>query len=139
MRRGCLRGAYRAIAALVLCSLAAFQLEALIADVCDGDATPAQLAAFAGPASDLAPDAAATAAATAAAVAAARASDPVPPAPLPAHGAHVCHCIHAHGGVLPRLETVVVPTVAIAIGIPSGRHLAPRSITTEPRLRPPLA
>lgn len=121
LRAGWLRGAYRAVAVLVLCSLSAFQLEALIADVCDGDATPAELAAFERPA-PTAPD------------------TPVTPGTVPpASHAHVCHCVHAHGGVLPRLETVVVATVASATAMPVPRHVEPPSPTREPRLRPPLA
>lgn len=118
VRRGWLRGAYRAVATLVLCSLAAFQLEALIADVCDGDATAVELAAFGRPAPE-APD--------------------EPGAVPPASHAHVCHCVHAHGGVLPRVETVGVVTVASASAMPVVRHLAPPSVTPEPLLRPPLA
>lgn len=132
MRHGWLRTAYRAVAALVLCSLAAFQLEALIADVCDGDATPAQLAAFKGAASDLPRDAIALATTHAPA-------SPEAPASVPTHGAHACHCVHAHGGVLPRLETVAVATVPTIRTVPHARDLAPPSVTREPRLRPPLA
>ena len=148
---------YRALAVLVLCSLAAFQLESLIADICDGDATPAQLAAFEGSVSDLPPNAAAIAAArgSRAAVNAAPAertdgvdaltrapgadTERSAPASLPTHSAHACHCVHAHGGVLPHVDTVEVMIVAVRAARPSTRDLAPPSVTREPRLRPPLA
>jgi hypothetical protein len=131
---------YRAVAVLVLCSLAAFQLESLIADICDGDATPAQLAAFEGSASDLPPNAVEIAAARSSLAAVNRAPTERPaPAPLPTHSAHACHCVHAHGGVLPRVESVEVTTVAVHAARPSMRDLAPPSVTREPRLRPALA
>ena len=160
MRRGWLRSVYRALAVVVLCSLTAFQLESLIADICDGDATPAQLAAFGGSASDLPPNAtevaaarvglAAVPAAAGAALAervgttdaltrAPGADTELPvPAPLPTHSAHACHCVHAHSGVLPRLETVEITTVAVSRAVPSARDFAPPSVSREPRLRPPL-
>jgi hypothetical protein len=145
-RRSLLRRVHRCVAVVVALCLALFQLEALIADVCDGDATPAELAALVGPASDLPRDAVQVAVARAAAIATHAAPDVVAsqgeaggvgsPVSRPAH---TCHCVHAHGGVLPRLDPVEVHVVDVATVPPIGRPLAASDVARAPLSRPPLA
>ena len=154
-RRSVLRRVHRGIAVVVAFCLAMFQLEALIADVCDGDATPAEVAALVGAASDLPRDAVQVATARAvarAAVAQTASAAPevavsraglgagVPGSPTPlGHPAHTCHCVHAHGGVLPRLDTVEVHVVDVATVPPLGHPLAASDVARVPLSRPPLA
>ena len=163
LRSGWTRRLHRALAVLVACSLALFQAESLIADVCDGDATPAERVALARPLSDLpvgADEASATqhgeaagndvvrSAARLASRGARSRVDVVSAAPtspeqsggaVPVHAVHTCHCVHTHAGVLPRLDAVYVTVVATTTGVPALRSLAPPSVTRQPRLRPPLA
>jgi hypothetical protein len=143
-----LRRVHRGLAAAVALCLALFQLEALIADVCDGGATPAEVAALVGSASDLPRDAVQRAAAQAVARTAAPTAEPVairggadgPDAPPPSgHPAHTCHCVHAHGGVLPRLDPVEEHVVDVATVPPLGRPLAAYDVARVPLPRPPLA
>lgn len=132
----------RLAAATLLVFLTVFQLEGVMPDICDGDATAAQLAAFAGAASDL-PDSVVESAR--AAVAVGSAEIPNRPAsddaefPAGPHSTHACHCVHAHGGTLAAAEDAS-PRAAMHADAPSSVEAArPASMTYQPPQRPPLA
>ena len=109
----------RFTALLTMILLGLFSVETIIADSCDGDATPGVLAVTDGstPASPTVPDGS---------------------SPLPQHSAHVCHCAHAHAGSLVVQRESDAKTTAPervtgeSVRVPPG----PRA---EPRLRPPVA
>lgn len=120
-RSGALR---RIVSVLVGCAILGFSVENLIADIHDGDVGAH----------------AETSLSLAGSTEAADIKDPATPDDSngSGHSAHVCHCIHAHGGILGMSESRVA----------DARHGAqlrgvsdrmPLSIFTEPRVRPPLA
>ena len=132
----------RAVALVLTLCLGLFQAESLIADVCDGDASPTELVAFAGAASDLRPDSPHALAASRPATSSDAAVISAPATDLggaSGHAAHACHCVHAHGsGVLqatppaPRHAT----TAHVARGV---SERTPPSASLEQHLRPPVA
>lgn len=136
----------RRLAAVVLASsLGLFQAEALIADVCDGDASPAEIAALTGAASDLprqeAPDAprvttervATTPTITAAGIEGANRG------PAGGHPVHTCHCVHAHTAVVALASTQAATPLAPASAVVGVSERTPPSAPHELRDRPPLA
>lgn len=138
-RRG-RRGIVRRIAALVvLLSLTLFQAEWLVADVCDGDASAAELQAFAGAASDL--SATATVGVPGArgenALAGIAADRGDRDAPSPGHTTHACHCVHAHAGVLSRIAAVTPVAVIPPSTVVGISERTPASIAPARRDRPP--
>ena len=59
------------------------------------------------------------------------------PAPDRPHGVHVCHCAHAHNGLL-SLRTMAAGAIAPAHGALDARSdRLPPSPALEPQLRPP--
>lgn len=102
---------------MVMCCLALYSGEGLIADAHDGDAQVSGIAAIttqgSGPADSSTPDG-------------------------PVHSQHVCHCLHAHGAATmvssgdaeSAFVTASAPVVRIA-RIPASTRL-------EPKLRPPI-
>ena len=125
----------------MLC-LAAFSVEALVADVHDGDATAAELQR----------DGASHAGAHAAGAGAALRNDAGLVAAhhdagdestgtdgRPVHAQHVCHCVHAHGVVDTARDGSDAPEVPDA-SAPAVRPVRmPPSLEREPQLRPPIA
>jgi hypothetical protein len=55
-----------------------------------------------------------------------------------AHSMHVCHCIHAHGG-LAALASVSSPTLEGATVPPVRGDRVPASLARAPQLRPPIS
>ena len=94
-----------------------FTAESLIADVCDGDSglTPVSVTGSGG-----------------------ETSGPDGPASVPGHTLHVCHCVHAHGGMPARLDREPTlpeaPSVVLAL-----TESTPPSPSLELQLRPPIA
>ena len=114
-RAGWLR---RAVAVLLAIAFVGFSAETLIADVHDGDASAAELAAYAdAPASGTVPD-----------------SSPA----QDEHAVHVCHCVHAHGGVSDQ-RVALVPIHVGASLVVGASVRTPPSVTLELHLRPPVA
>lgn len=124
----------RGVAFLVLCLLAIVQVERILPDICDGDATATEVAAFSGATSDMPHRAALLSQAS---VSSAPSSNDKS-APASPHETHSCHCAHVHGGA-PAQSTDRPPALAVdASGVSATRDLAPAGVTIEPRLRPPL-
>ena len=123
----------------MLC-LGFFSVEALVADVHDGDASAAELQRD-------------DASHSGAHLADAGADDEAGPATKPddagdgsngddgkpVHTQHVCHCVHAHGAVDMARDAAAAPAVpdASAPAVPPVRM--PPSLEREPQLRPPIA
>ena len=55
-----------------------------------------------------------------------------------AHPIHVCHCVHAHGGVAP-LPGTSAPRIESFGGLAIIGDRAPTSVDREPPRRPPIA
>lgn len=136
---------FRRVAALLLALfLTVFQVESLIADVCDGDASPAERAAFAGPKSDLPPPEVVAAAkaprsadeAAAGAVSKVPANDPLD-FPVSGHPVHACHCVHAHSGVLSLGAVIPVAPAPVPVAVRAVSERTPPSATLERPPRPP--
>ena len=125
-RAGVLR---RVTATFLALAFIGFSAETLIADVHDGDASVAEVEAAGLFAAEMADQPAGIA--------------PAPErhsgeAPSTGHSAHVCHCIHAHGGI-PGISATR-PVIADAPSHVSGASdRMPASVTVEPRIRPPQA
>ena len=94
-----------------------FTAESLIADVCDGDS--GLTAVSVSGSGD-------------------QTSGSETPASVPGHTMHVCHCVHAHGGMpalLNREPTLpAVPSVVLALV-----ESTPPSPSLDLQLRPPIA
>jgi hypothetical protein len=133
-------GVRRFVAALMVALLALSCGESLIADVCDGDelartatvadssgATPtAQLTALDGEGTEwmlIAHLDDST-------------SDHVPAQDRP-HGVHVCHCAHAHNGLLSLRTAVLAAIVPVTDAHFTRSDRLPPSPALEPQLRPP--
>ena len=131
----------RFTALLLMLCLGFFSVEALVADVHDGDASAAELqrdgashggahVADAGTADDEAgpaakPDDAGDGS---------NGDDG-----KPVHTQHVCHCVHAHGAVDMARDAAAAPEVPDA-SAPAVRPVRmPPSLEREPQLRPPIA
>ncbi|MEO6528825.1 MAG: hypothetical protein ABIP93_19565 [Gemmatimonadaceae bacterium] len=148
------RSRRRATAIVLSLFLAFFQVEGLIPDICDGDATPVELLSFSGGASDLPSTTFAVARAAVEKVSTGASSEGVPlvggltagapasggdgTAPGSPHATHACHCVHSHGGTLAAIS-VDPPRIATVAGSAARvRYAAPASVTEQPPLRPPL-
>lgn len=120
-RSGALR---RIVSVLLGCAILGFSVENLIADVHDGDAETQEQASVSIATSADASDS----------------DNPTQPkdSDRSGHSAHVCHCIHAHGG-LPGLTDSQVADTQHATQLRGVSDRMPQSISTEPRIRPPLA
>ncbi len=116
---------HRGIAFLIMLSYGLFSMEMAIADVCDGDATAAEVAMF-GPG----------AVAYVAGVASGGGSVP-DDAGGQTHTAHSCHCVHGHGSLSAPRAALQVATVALhrAIGIEAR---APDAVDLDAHFRPPI-
>lgn len=107
----------RLIAFVLVLGFGFFTAESLIADACDGDSERAALSMVDG-------------------------ADPTSgsnaPLPAPGHTMHVCHCVHAHGGMPalmdrePSLPSAPSVVLALVESTPQGPAL-------ELQLRPPIA
>lgn len=128
--------------------------ETLIADVHDGDANAQELAAstlrtaLGGAVGAVAATAAGSSAAEASppvrtAVVATQADDGQPPPAAPGGDpdgsthAHVCHCTHAHGGMLCCSEAIVSSILLVDQSLHPRSDRLPPSPALERRLRPP--
>jgi hypothetical protein len=115
----------RCVSLFVLLCFGFFSIETVVADVHDGDATAAEVAK-------------ATAGANVANAAPASDQDGAPANGTTSHTTHVCHCIHAHGGL---------NAVAMALSAPPQSHdvalgfdvIAPAKVDLDVHLRPPIA
>jgi hypothetical protein len=107
----------RLIALLVMIGFGSFTAELLIADSCDGDAGGARVGVVSG-------------------------ADQLPgsdgPSPAPAHSVHVCHCVHAHGGLPARIDRVP-PAAEQISSVVIFVALKPPTPALELSLRPPIA
>lgn len=56
----------------------------------------------------------------------------------PAHSIHVCHCVHAHGGMT-ALASTSAPRIESSGGPAMMGDRVPTSIDREPPSRPPIA
>jgi hypothetical protein len=63
-------------------------------------------------------------------------SDHVPAQDRP-HGVHVCHCVHAHNGLLSLRTAVVAAIVPVTEAHFTHSDRLPPSPALEPQLRPP--
>jgi hypothetical protein len=105
------------IAVLVMMGFGFFNAEILIADACDGDATSASIGVV---------------------VDADQPPGPDVPSQAPGHSMHVCHCVHAHGGLPARIDRV--PSAAEQVSsVVTLVALTPPAPALELRLRPPIA
>ena len=106
----------RLIGLIVVLGFGIFTAESLIADVCDGDSglTAVSVGESNTPA-----------------------SDPDGPGPVPTHTVHVCHCVHAHGGMPALLDRdpAGVPAATVALRL---IQTTPPSPALELQLRPPI-
>lgn len=110
---------HRLLSLLLLGTLAMFFAEETFADVHDGDAPPAIIAAATiGEASPALPA-------------------PVPPSAPAEHGPHVCHCTHSHLGWAPLALQLSAPSVAIAT-MTTAVDDHPTDGVHMPALRPPI-
>jgi hypothetical protein len=144
-RAGCRAAVRRGVGCLLFAFLGFFQLEGVLPDICDGDATASELLAFArNNASDLPNAVFDTARAEVTASDVSLGGPQIPSRdnaeiPVGQHGTHACHCVHAHSGALaaPQEESA---SVAIALTrIASAAVSAPASMSYQPPLRPPVA
>ncbi len=112
----------RVISFIVLLCFGLFSLETVVADVHDGDATAAEIAqATAGPDN-----------------AESGPQSGEPAQETTSHEMHVCHCIHAHGGL---------KAMAMALSAPEKLHdlaanldvVAPANVDRDVHVRPPIA
>lgn len=107
----------RLIAFALVLGFGFFNAESLIADVCDGDSGLAAVSIIDG---------------------ADRSNGSGSPAEGPEHTMHVCHCIHAHGGMPAPMDRVPpVPEAASSAAI-LGAVTQPNP-ALELQLRPPIA
>lgn len=113
-------GVRRYVSALMLILFSLACGEALIADVCDGDAgsETAAVAAMAAAHGDVASSG----------------SEPAPERP---HGVHVCHCTHAHGGMLLLRAGIVATIVPVTESHGTRSDRMPPSPALDRHLRPP--
>lgn len=157
VRRGVLgwfvRSGLRRVAALVvLALLAVSHVEALVADVHDGDATHAELVQADGAARhgaahgtghhDDASHAGAAGGNAAADVLDVADTDGAPGhGHVPGHPYHACHHAHAHADAAwcAAVRPLSVALVAVRTPTPAARAQAPRSRAAEPEIRPPIA
>jgi hypothetical protein len=133
-------GVRRFVAALMVALFALSCGESLIADVCDGDEL-AKTAAVAdsGSATPTAQRTAADGEGTEWRLIAHlddATSDHVPAQDRP-HGVHVCHCVHAHNGLLSLRTAVVAAIVPVTEAHFTRSDRLPPSPALEPQLRPP--
>jgi hypothetical protein len=107
---------------LALC-FGLFSVEALLADVHDGDATHAELVSTGAIIGhfDVPGD---------------HGSDHAPG--RSGHATHACHCVHAHNGV-PPVATELAPLAVRTSDVVGASERTPRSLVPEPRARPPVA
>ena len=105
------------IALLVMMGFGFFNAEILIADACDGDATRSSIGVV---------------------VDADQPSGPDVPSQAPGHSMHVCHCVHAHGGLPARIDRVP-PAVEQVSSVVALVMLKPPAPALELTLRPPIA
>ena len=132
----------RFTALLLMLCLALFSVEALVADVHDGDATAAELqrdgashgGAHVAHAGTTGRDEAAQAA-----VHDDAGGQPTRDDGRPVHTQHVCHCVHAHGAVDTAREASDVPALPDASAPVARPMRMPPSLEREPQLRPPIA
>jgi hypothetical protein len=107
----------RLLSLLLLTFFGFFTAETIIADSCDGDASPGALSISDSTAPDRSPESGGS---------------------LPTHSMHVCHCSHAHAGsigIVRALEELVVRPGSL-----SGQSLrTPRTAPPQPPIRPPVA
>lgn len=113
-RLGILR---RTIALLVIVGFGFFSVESLIADICDGDSGQERISVV----------------------------DAVGPSPesggssqAPGHTVHVCHCIHAHAGMVAVFDQVPSGVKMVSV-TRAFAESAPPNPALEPQLRPPIA
>lgn len=107
----------RLIALLLMMGFGFFTAELLIADACDGDASRARIGIVADADQAPAPDA---------------------PSKAPGHSVHVCHCVHAHGGLPARIDRVP-PAAEPVSAVVAFVALKPPTPALEHSLRPPIA
>jgi hypothetical protein len=113
------------LATLLVASMLFSIGELMVADVHDGDAAPAELASSSSP--DAAPITLASGTESS--------TDPS----QPEHTYHVCHCSHAHGGMLiGATHSAVRPPVAFTTGF-GMIAAANTSLVASPPTRPPIA
>lgn len=104
-------------ALLLLLGFGFFNVESLIADACDGDANQITVTAIDGGAQE------------------SRSGGSQPPL---GHAFHVCHCMHAHGGIPARSDDVAAtPEIEALVAEFSAPALADPALELE--LRPPIA
>jgi hypothetical protein len=103
-------------AILLMLGFGFFNVESLIADVCDGDANRIAVTTVAGAQEN-----------------GSNGSQP----PL-GHAVHVCHCMHAHGGIPARIDDVApTPEIQALVAEFSAPAIADPALELE--LRPPIA
>lgn len=114
----------RCISLLVLLCFGFFSAETFVADVHDGDATAAEIAK-------------ATAGANIASMPAPAETDG-PTKGDSQHSTHVCHCVHAHGGLnaVPMTLSELSPSHDKA---PALDMTPPAKVDLDVHLRPPIA
>ena len=132
----------RFTALLLMLCLGFFSVEALVADVHDGDATAAELQQDGASHGGAHVAHAGIAGQDEAAQAAVHAEDggrSTRDDGRPVHTQHVCHCVHAHGVVDTAHDTSDAPDLPDA-SAPAVRPVRmPPSLEREPQLRPPIA
>lgn len=133
----------RRLVALTLCfAFACFSLEAVIADVCDGDAAPAEVARVATDRWLHAPAADAAARGELVQVSSSEigSDESTAPGTTPTadHGAHVCHCGHTHAPVAGEQTALLVSSPP---RVPAAFETRNSVASADPAsaLRPPIA
>lgn len=157
VRRGVLgafvrSGVRRVAALLVLALLAVSHVEALVADVHDGDATHAELVQADGAArhgaahgtghhDDASHARASGESATADVLDVAVTDEVAGHGHVPGHPYHACHHTHAHADAAwyAAVRPLSVALVAVRTPTSAARAQAPRNRATEPEIRPPIA
>lgn len=118
-----------------------FGAEPLLADVCDGDAPAAAVAALV-PHTDGATLAGTAGALPSTASVASVAAAEAPAGPVdgggPEHAVHVCHCTHAHGSTLADGYAIRASTRPVTTAVCWCADRLPPSPALEPQLRPPV-
>lgn len=115
---------HRAAALILLYSFTLLTFELGVADVCGGDTTAAEVASS-------------NVASVGALVDGSESNRA--PVSTPSHlGLHVCHCVHAHGGVTSG-SVVAQPAPPTSRFATVVDYLAPPAISFPPQLRPPIS